>query len=149
MAASQPPGSPDAPSAPSAQPAGSTGVLEREETREQVQPGDHERYAHYVRKDKILASAVSGQPVSVHYTGWLESGEKFDSSVDRGEPFSFSLGAGEVIRGWDEGVQGMKVGGKRQLKIPPSLGYGSRGAGGVIPPDATLIFDVELLAVGG
>src|SRR3990172_811036 len=92
-------------------------------------------------------TAVTGQPVSVHYTGWLTNGEKFDGSVDRGEPFSFSLGAGEVIPGWDEGVKGMKVGGKRQLKIPPSLGYGSRGAGGVIPPNATLIFDVELLAV--
>jgi FKBP-type peptidyl-prolyl cis-trans isomerase FkpA len=93
-------------------------------------------------------TAVSGKPVSVHYTGWLTSGEKFDSSVDRGQPFAFHLGAGEVIPGWDEGVAGMKVGGKRQLKIPASLGYGSRGAGGVIPPDATLIFDVELLGVG-
>jgi FKBP-type peptidyl-prolyl cis-trans isomerase len=91
--------------------------------------------------------AVAGKTVSVHYTGWLENGKKFDSSVDRGQPFSFPLGAGRVIKGWDEGVQGMKVGGKRKLTIPSDLGYGSRGAGGVIPPNATLIFDVELLGV--
>lgn len=90
--------------------------------------------------------AVAGQTANVHYTGWLENGKKFDSSVDRGQPFSFPLGAGRVIKGWDEGVQGMKVG-KRKLTIPSDLGYGSRGAGGVIPPNATLIFDVELLAV--
>jgi len=93
-------------------------------------------------------TAVAGQSVQVHYTGWLTNGRKFDSSVDRGRPFSFPLGAGQVIRGWDEGVAGMKVGGKRQLRIPPDLGYGPRGAGGVIPPNATLIFDVELLEVG-
>jgi len=97
------------------------------------------------------ATAAAGQRVSVHYTGWLDAGgkpgAKFDSSKDRGQPFMFSLGKGEVIRGWDEGVAGMKVGGKRQLTIPPNLGYGSRGAGGVIPPNATLLFEVELLAV--
>lgn len=91
--------------------------------------------------------AVAGKTANVHYTGWLENGKKFDSSVDRGQPFSFPLGAGRVIKGWDEGVQGMKVGGKRKLTIPSDLGYGSRGAGGVIPPNATLIFDVELLGV--
>jgi FKBP-type peptidyl-prolyl cis-trans isomerase len=93
------------------------------------------------------ATAQAGQNVSVHYTGWLENGKKFDSSVDRGQPFSFPLGAGRVIKGWDEGVQGMKVGGKRKLIIPPNLGYGARGAGGAIPPNAALIFEVELLAV--
>jgi FKBP-type peptidyl-prolyl cis-trans isomerase len=94
------------------------------------------------------ATAVPGKPVSVHYTGWLTSGVKFDSSLDHGKPFVFPLGEGQVIRGWDEGVAGMKAGGKRQLRIPPALGYGDSGAGGVIPPNATLIFDVELLEVG-
>jgi len=97
------------------------------------------------------AEAVMGNFVAVHYTGWLfdngVAGTKFDSSKDRGQPFRFPLGGGQVIRGWDEGVAGMKVGGTRRLVIPPALGYGARGAGGVIPPNATLLFDVELLGV--
>ena len=93
------------------------------------------------------AEAKAGDEVRVHYTGWLTDGTKFDSSVDRGQPFSFTLGVGMVIRGWDEGVAGMKVGGKRKLTIPAHLGYGARGAGRVIPPNATLVFEVELLGI--
>ena len=97
------------------------------------------------------AEAAPGRNVTVHYTGWLyendAQGEKFDSSKDRGEPFIFPLGGGMVIKGWDEGVQGMKVGGTRRLVIPAELGYGARGAGGVIPPNATLLFEVDLLGV--
>jgi peptidylprolyl isomerase len=105
----------------------------------------------YIDTKVGTGASGAGKTATVHYTGWLwqngKKGAKFDSSVDRGQPFSFPVGGGQVIKGWDEGVASMKVGGKRTLIIPPSLGYGARGAGGVIPPNATLVFDVELLAV--
>jgi len=101
-------------------------------------------------EDQIVGDgdeAVAGQTVEVHYTGWLTNGTKFDSSHDRNQTFSFKLGAGQVIAGWDQGVAGMKVGGTRKLTIPPEMGYGERGAGGVIPPNATLVFKVELIGL--
>lgn len=118
---------------------------------------DSSKTNQLIKTDKKLgtgAQATAGHDVAVHYTGWLydeaapdHHGKKFDSSRDRGQPLEFPLGAGQVIEGWDKGVEGMKVGGQRTLTIPPSLGYGARGAGGVIPPNATLVFDVELLGV--
>jgi FKBP-type peptidyl-prolyl cis-trans isomerase FkpA len=103
------------------------------------------KYEDITEGDGDMAEA--GQMVTVHYTGWLTDGNKFDSSKDRNDPFKFKLGAGNVIRGWDEGVAGMKVGGTRKLTIPANLGYGAQGAGGVIPPNATLVFEVELLGI--
>ena len=99
-------------------------------------------------KEGAGATPKVGDRVSVHYTGWLQNGTKFDSSRDRGQPFTFTLGVGQVIKGWDQGVAGMRVGDVVKLTLPPELGYGARGAGGVIPPGATLIFEVELLGIG-
>ena len=129
-------------SAPSESPSATTGGAM--EVQERTLPGGLK-----VSDLKIGSGpmAESGRTVSVHYTGWLTDGTKFDSSLDRGRPFDFKLGAGQVIRGWDEGVTGMRVHGKRRLTIPPDLGYGPQGAGGVIPPNATLVFEVELLDV--
>ncbi len=125
---------------------GGTGTVFGEEPEEKPEPVKTESGLLYV--DLVEGSgqkAQDGDTAVVHYTGWLEDGTKFDSSVDRGKPFSFRLGAGRVIKGWDEGVVGMRVGTKRKLTIPSHLGYGRRGHGQVIPPDATLIFEVELL----
>jgi FKBP-type peptidyl-prolyl cis-trans isomerase len=124
---------------------GSMAASEQGSTPQEVTTSSGLSYVDHVIGTGALA--VAGKTTTVHYTGWLTNGQKFDSSVDRGQPFSFPLGSGRVIKGWDEGVQGMKVGGKRKLTIPSALGYGARGAGGVIPPNATLIFDVELLGV--
>ena len=112
--------------------------------QEQMLPGGL-KYVDETVGDGAIAEA--GKTVSVHYTGWLTDGTKFDSSLDRGQPFSFRLGAGQVIRGWDQGVSGMRVGGKRKLTIPPDLGYGASGSPPVIPPNATLVFEVQLLGV--
>ena len=131
---------PEAQPAPAAQPA--TGATEGGQLHKLASGLQYQDLA--VGSGKM---AEAGMNVSVHYTGWLTDGTKFDSSLDRGQPFKFQLGAGQVIQGWDEGVKGMRIGGKRKLTIPPDMGYGARGAGGVIPPNATLVFDVELLDV--
>ncbi len=126
------------------------GLIADEKKKDQVEPKEittKSGLKYIDLKEGTGAEAKAGDTVEVHYTGWLKDGTKFDSSLDRGEPFSFKLGARMVIKGWDEGVAGMKVGGKRKLIIPPDLGYGKRGAGDKIPPNSELIFEVELLKV--
>lgn len=127
------------------QPAPAAGSPPRQEA-----PKVHKLASGLVYEDVVMGAGRMAEPgftVTVHYTGRLTDGTKFDSSLDRGVPFSFQLGSGQVIQGWEQGVKGMRIGGKRRLTIPPDLGYGARGAGGVIPPNATLDFDVELLEV--
>lgn len=132
---------------PSAEPTPTAEAEPNPATTPPSQPGDEKLNIKDIKKGKG-DTAKSGMTVTVHYTGWLTNGTKFDSSVDRGQPFSFLLGTGQVIAGWDQGVAGMKVGGVRELTIPPSLGYGAQGTpGGPIPPNATLKFEVELLGV--
>jgi FKBP-type peptidyl-prolyl cis-trans isomerase len=131
-----------------AQPAGSSSTTNNEQGESNLETITTDSGLQY--QDIVVGSGAAAKPgdfVSVHYTGWLEDGTKFDSSLDRNTPFEFQLGAGGVIAGWDEGVAGMQVGGKRKLIIPAELGYGSRGAGNIIPANATLIFDVELLEI--
>lgn len=144
-AASETPASSATPSASGTPAASGTPVAKEKPIGPPVTSKTGLKYEVYKKGTGDVAKA--GQQVSVHYTGWLTDGTKFDSSVDRGQPFEFALGQGQVIPGWDEGVAGMKVGEKRKLTIPAKLGYGDRGAGGVIPPGATLVFDVELLGV--
>jgi len=139
---------------PPAEPPTGTETSQPEATTQETtpaKPGESTEKAGELKiKDLVVgkgAAAKPGDNVSVHYTGWLMDGTKFDSSVDRGQPFEFALGQGQVIPGWDKGVVGMKVGGKRELIIPPELAYGDQGAGGSIPPNATLKFNVELLAI--
>lgn len=126
---------------------GCTGSKKTDSTTQTSAPSEGQQLTINEVQVGTGAVAESGKNVTVHYSGYLTDGTKFDSSVDRKQPFKFLLGAGQVIKGWDQGVAGMKVGGKRKLTIPPELGYGSRGAGGVIPGNATLVFDVELLKV--
>ena len=132
---------------PDLEPAAEEGSAEGEPERERREVVTSSGLKHEDLADGAGEAARAGDTVAVHYTGWLTDGTKFDSSVDRGEPFVFQLGAGRVIRGWDEGVAGMRPGGRRRLTIPPDLAYGNRGAGRVIPPGATLVFEVELLEI--
>ncbi len=138
-------GLPTEPIAVMGQPARTPSNLIAMDTENQITTASGLKYVELV--EGTGDTPTKGQTVSVHYTGTLVDGKKFDSSRDRNQPFKFQIGEGQVIKGWDEGLSSMKVGGRRQLIIPPDLGYGKRGAGGVIPPDATLVFDVELLAV--